>query len=97
MKFTLNFKSIAWLALLSSAMLFSCSEELPVINQFESEEEIPTVTLENVSITYTEHGYNKGILQANLLQTYDGAIEPYYDSISIFQEAMVSLLRKVIV
>ena len=94
MKFTLNFKSIAWLALLSSAMLFSCSEELPVINQFESEEEIPTVTLENVSITYTEHGYNKGILQANLLQTYDGAIEPYYDfpngiSIVLYSEEKV--------
>jgi len=79
MKFNINFKSIAWLVLITAAMLFSCSEELPIINQFETEEEVPTVTLENVRITYTEKGYNKGILQANLLQTFDGAIEPYYD------------------
>ena len=79
MKFTINLKSIAWLVLLLAAMLFSCSEELPVINQFESAEEIPTVTLENAHITYTEKGLTKGKLQAPILQTFDGAIEPYTD------------------
>lgn len=67
------------LVLLPAAMLFSCSEELPVINQFESEEEIPTITLEKVRTTYTEKGNIQAKLQANLLQKYDGAVEPYFD------------------
>jgi LPS export ABC transporter protein LptC len=79
MKFTIKLKSIAWLAILPAAMFFSCSEELPVINQFESVEEIPTVTLENAHITYTEKGFIKGKLQAPIMQTFDGAIEPYID------------------
>ncbi len=79
MKFRINFKSVAYLVILPAAMLFSCSEELPVINQFESVEEIPTVTLENAHITYTENGFTKGKLQAPIIQTFDGAIEPYTD------------------
>jgi LPS export ABC transporter protein LptC len=77
MKFKINLKSIAWLVIIPAAMLLSCSQELPVINQFESVEEIPTVTLENAHITYTEKGYTKGKLQAPIIQTFDGAIEPY--------------------
>ncbi|NJO91983.1 MAG: LPS export ABC transporter periplasmic protein LptC, partial [Chloroflexia bacterium] len=79
MKFTIKLKSIACLVILLAAMLFSCTEELPVINQFESVEEIPTVTLENAHITYTEKGFNKGKLQAPILQTFEGAVEPYTD------------------
>ncbi len=91
MKFTIKFKSIAWLVILPAAMLFSCSEELPVINQFESTEEIPTITIENVHATYTEKGYIKAKMQAPILQTFDGAIEPYTDfpqgiSIVIYNE-----------
>lgn len=77
MKLAIKFKSIACPVFLLAAMLFSCSEELPVINQFESVEEIPTITLENAHITYTEKGFTKGKLQAPILQTFDGAVEPY--------------------
>lgn len=74
-----NFKSIALLIFISAAMLFACSEELPVLNTFDNAEEIPTVTMENMKTTYTENGKIKGKLQANLVKSYDAALEPYID------------------
>jgi len=74
-----NFKSIALLIFLSAAMLFACSEELPVLNTFDNPEDIATVTMENMKTTYTENGKIKGKLQANLVKSYDDALEPYID------------------
>lgn len=74
-----KFKGIAWLVLLSAAMLFSCTEELPVLNRFEGSGDIPTLTVENIRTSYTENGKNKGQLQATLAKSYDEAIEPYVD------------------
>ncbi|MDF1549676.1 MAG: LPS export ABC transporter periplasmic protein LptC [Bacteroidales bacterium] len=84
-------KGIAWLVIVSAAMLFSCSEELPVLNTFDGGGDIPTVTIENMRTTYTENGKNKGKLQANLVKSYDDAIEPYMEfpkgiSIVMFDE-----------
>ena len=84
-------KSIVPLILISAAMLFSCTEELPVIKQFGDGEDFPTVTVENLRSTYTEEGKIKGKLQANIAKNYDGAIEPYIEfpdgiSIVIYKE-----------
>ena len=60
-------------------MLFSCTEELPIISQLDADGDFPTMTVENLQSTYTENGRIKGKLQAAIAKNYDGAIEPYIE------------------
>ncbi len=52
-------------------VLFSCTDELPVINRFENIDHIPSITAKNVEMTYTEKGYKRGRLQAPVFENYD--------------------------
>ncbi len=65
------------LVVLSIMMFLACTEELPVINRFENQDEIPTVAAENVKMTYTEKGYSRGLLLAEILKNYDMVEDPY--------------------
>ncbi len=66
-----NCKSITLILLISTVVLFSCSDKLPVINRFENQDEIATVTAHNVEMTYTEKGFKRGRLQADIFENYD--------------------------
>ncbi len=66
-----KFKSTSLIIALSMTVLFSCTDELPVINRFENVDHIPTITGQNVEMTYTEKGYKKGTLQADVFENYD--------------------------
>lgn len=75
-----NIKSIAWLIIISAAMLFSCSEELPVVSIEDPGDDVPTISVEDLRTTYTEIGKTKMKIQATLMNSYtDAAIEPYMD------------------
>lgn len=67
----IEFKSTILIILLSVVVLFSCSEVIPVINRFENQDEIPTITATNVEMSYTEKGYLRGVLTAKVFQTFD--------------------------
>ncbi len=71
------FKSTTLIALLSMVVLFSCTDELPVINRFENQDEIPTITGHKVEMTYTEKGFKRGRLQADVFENYDMNQDPY--------------------
>ncbi len=71
------FKNILLIFVLSILMLADCTEELPVINRFENMDEIPTVTAKNVKMTYTEKGYKRGRLLADIFKNYDMSDDPY--------------------
>ncbi len=77
MKYGINFKGTALIIILSVAVLFSCSEAIPVINRFEDLDEIPNITAENVEMSYTEKGFLRGTLTAKVFQTFDNEDEPH--------------------
>ena len=58
-------------------MLFSCSDDIPVIKRIDSKEDLPTISIENLKSSYTENGIIKGKLNTPLLNNYDGIEEPY--------------------
>ncbi len=79
MKLSITSISTALIILLSMLVLFSCNEPLPVINKYESLDEIPTITANNVNMTYTKKGYLQGRLLADQFQSFDGSAEPHTD------------------
>ncbi len=60
-------------------MLFSCTDELPVINKLENLDEIPSITAVNIEMSYTKKGYLQGRLFAKKFQTFDDVAEPHTD------------------
>ena len=70
-------KSIVVLIILISAMLFSCSDEIPVVKRINSKEDLPSISIENLKSSYTENGMIKAKLITPLLNNYDEIEEPY--------------------
>ncbi|MBN1251080.1 MAG: LPS export ABC transporter periplasmic protein LptC [Bacteroidales bacterium] len=70
-------KSIVILIFSVFTMLFSCSDDIPVVNRITSKEDLPTVSIENLNTSYTENGKIKGKLKTPLLNQFDDVEEPY--------------------
>jgi LPS export ABC transporter protein LptC len=50
---------------------------MPMVSRINSKEDLPSVSIENLKTTYTEEGFIKGKLQAQLAEHFDGIVEPY--------------------
>jgi len=70
-------KSVMVLIISISVMLFSCSDNIPVIKRINSKEDLPTISIENLKSSHTENGIIKGTLKTPLLNNYDGIENPY--------------------
>lgn len=75
-----SFKNWIFFKLTIIVMLInSCSDRLSILNKMESKDDLPVVSIENLKTTYTEQGYIKGKLQAQLAEKFEGVTEPYID------------------
>ena len=70
-------RSIVMLIVSATAMLFSCSDDIPIVKRITSKEDLPTISVENLKSSHTENGIIKGKLITPLLNNYDGIEEPY--------------------
>jgi len=59
--------------------VFSCQDEIPMVNRISSKDELPTISIQNLKTTYTEEGKTVGKLQAQLAEQFDGIVEPYVE------------------
>jgi LPS export ABC transporter protein LptC len=50
-----------------------------MLNKLESKDDLPAASIENLKTTYTEQGYIKGKLQAQLAEKFESVTEPYID------------------
>jgi LPS export ABC transporter protein LptC len=65
------------LMIISTLLISSCSDRIPLVNRINSKEELPTVSVDNLEATLTENGKVKGKLMARLTEQFDGIVEPY--------------------
>ena len=70
-------KSIVVLIISATTMLFSCSDDIPIVKRISSKEDLPTISIENLNSSYTENGKIKGKLKTPLLNNFDGIEDPY--------------------
>jgi len=67
------------LLVLTFTLLIACSDTLPIKKGIISKDDLPSVSIKNLKTSYTEQGRIKAKIQAELLQKFEGIVEPYWD------------------